>query len=116
MRSDIQPQHCRLTKAVPSSSDSIAAPCAGAMPRSLQNATRCPCGMAIGTQQQNDASDSKASATPGRNPSARAPGSRPAAPMPAAGACGGGRRKSAAAGTITATAATAKNTMVCCQP
>src|SRR5262245_55799397 len=38
MRSEIQPQNCRLTKAVPSSTDSIAAPCEARMPRSLQNA------------------------------------------------------------------------------
>ena len=51
MRSEIAPQICRLTKAVPSSTDSIIAPTELAMPRSLQKATRCPCGIAIGTQQ-----------------------------------------------------------------
>ena len=40
IRSDTQPQNCRLKKAQPSSTDSIAAPCDGAMPRSVQNATR----------------------------------------------------------------------------
>ena len=52
MRSEIQPQNCRLTKAVPSSTDSIAAPCEARMPRSLQNAGKWACGMAIGTQQK----------------------------------------------------------------
>src|SRR5262249_14351930 len=53
MRSEIQPQNCRLTKAVPSSTDSIAAPCEARMPRSLQNAGKWACGMAIGTQRED---------------------------------------------------------------
>src|SRR3954469_21089882 len=50
MRSVTSPQNWRLTKATPSNTDSIAAPCAGAIPTSVQNATRWPCGIAIGTQ------------------------------------------------------------------
>ena len=52
MRSEIQPHALRLKNAVPSSTESIAAPCDGRMPRSVQSATRWPCGIAIGTQQQ----------------------------------------------------------------
>src|SRR5439155_19703928 len=52
MRSDTKPQNCRLMKEVPNSTDSIAAPCDARMPRSLQNAGKCACGMAIGTQQK----------------------------------------------------------------
>ena len=51
MRSDSAPHTWRLKNAEPSSTDSIAAPCTGLMPRSLQNATRCACGIDIGTQQ-----------------------------------------------------------------
>ena len=55
IRSAAHPQNMRLTKAQPSSTDSIAAPCAAGIPRSLQNATRCPAGIAIGTQHKNAA-------------------------------------------------------------
>ena len=47
MRSEIAPQICRLRNAVPSSTDSISAPVERAIPRSLQKATRCPCGIAM---------------------------------------------------------------------
>ena len=49
------PQNCREMKAQASSTDSIAAPCVGTMPRSAQKATRCEVGTAIGMQQQNAA-------------------------------------------------------------
>ena len=52
MRSEIHPQAWRLKNAVPSSTDSIAAPCEGRMPKSVHSATRWPCGIDIGTQQQ----------------------------------------------------------------
>ena len=54
-RSDSQPQNSRLTKALPSSVESIRAPRAGPMPRSLQRATRWAAGIAIGTQQKKPA-------------------------------------------------------------
>ena len=63
MRSAIPPQNWRLTKAAPSSTDSMAAPCEAAMPRSLQSATRCCCGIDIGTQQQKAATISIANTT-----------------------------------------------------
>ena len=50
MWSENQPQNWRLMKPAPSSTDSMAAPCDGRMPRSLQNAGRCACGIAIGMQ------------------------------------------------------------------
>ena len=50
-----KPQNCRLTKAQPSSTESIAAPCDVGIPTSLQNATRWPCGIAIGTQHRKPA-------------------------------------------------------------
>ena len=56
MRSEIKPQIWRLKNAVPSSTDSIAAPWVGVMPRSLHSATRCACGIDIGMQQQKAAS------------------------------------------------------------
>src|ERR1035437_8482462 len=55
MRSEIAPQICRLRNAVPSSTDSISAPTERAMPRSLQKATRWPCGIAIGMQHSTAA-------------------------------------------------------------
>ena len=79
IRSDSQPQNCRLTKAQPSRTDSMAAPCVGGMPRSPQNATRWPCGMAIGTQQQKPARPSNASATLGFRPSTVPPARGPVA-------------------------------------
>src|SRR5437764_368913 len=69
IRSEIAPQICRLMKAVPSSSDSMAAPCVGLMPRSLHSATRCTCGIDIGMQQQNAATASIANTTLGGQPS-----------------------------------------------
>ena len=55
MRSEIAPQICRLRNAVPSSTDSISAPTERLMPRSLQKATRWPCGIAIGMQHSTAA-------------------------------------------------------------
>ena len=49
--------------------ESIAAPCVGLMPRSLQSATRCDCGIAIGMQQQNDAIAMMANTRLGGQPS-----------------------------------------------
>ena len=69
MRSASIPQNCRLMNAQASSTDSIAAPCVGAMPRSVQNATRCPFGTAIGMQQKNAAMQISASARLGGMPS-----------------------------------------------
>src|SRR6202790_135899 len=50
IRSEITPQICRLRKAVPSSTDSIRALVDRLIPRSLQKATRWPCGIAMGRQ------------------------------------------------------------------
>src|SRR3954466_10786999 len=58
MRSDSQPQPWRLKKPMPSSTDSMVAPRVVEMPRSLQNATRCCCGIDMVTQQRNDANAS----------------------------------------------------------
>ena len=89
MRSATQPQNCRLTKAQPSSTDSIAAPCDGGMPRSLQNATRWPCGIAIGTQHSRPA---KHRGRAQLRPQSRAPSRRagPAARRVAGAASGAG--------------------------
>ena len=48
---------------MPSSSDSIVAPMVAEMPRSLQNATRCCCGIDMVTQHRNDAKASIANTT-----------------------------------------------------
>src|SRR5215831_21074170 len=58
IRSDTRPQNCRLRKARPSSIESIAAPIDAEIPTSVQRATRWPCGIAIGTQQQKPAAAS----------------------------------------------------------
>src|SRR5947208_15197673 len=68
MRSETQPQNWRLTKAVPSNTDSISAPCEARMPRSLQNAGRCACGMAIGLQQKMQAAAINANTRLGGQP------------------------------------------------
>src|SRR5579883_3145964 len=87
-RSATQPQNCRLTKAQPSSTDSIAAPCAGAMPTSLQNATRCAEGIAIGTQQRKFAMHIRSCTLAALSGNALAP-ARVLAAAPAAAAAGG---------------------------
>ena len=68
MRSDTQPQNWRLTKAVPNSTDNIAAPCEARMPRSLQSAGRCACGMAIGMQQKMTAAATRTNTRLGGQP------------------------------------------------
>src|ERR1700759_5148470 len=88
IRSAAQPQNCRLTKAQPSNTDSIAAPCAGAIPTSLQNATRWLDGIAIGTQHRNDAAHSRPCTVFGRSRNAVVP--RNAAAPSAAARLGGG--------------------------
>src|SRR3979490_1099160 len=55
IRSEIAPQICRLRNAVPSSTDSIKAPADRLIPRSLQKATKWPCGIAIGMQHNTPA-------------------------------------------------------------
>src|ERR1051325_10234452 len=55
VRSDSQPQPWRLKKPMPSSTDSMVAPSVLEIPRSLQNATRCCCGIDIVTQQRKPA-------------------------------------------------------------
>ncbi len=94
--------------------ESIAAPCAAGIPRSLQNATRWPCGIAIGTQQANDAMHNMASTVLGRMPKSwrRRPAS---ANLNAAGASGARRRNNAAIGTAMTTT-TANATIVMRQP
>ena len=71
-RSAIAPQTCRLMNAVPSSTDSITAPNGGVKPRSLQNATRCCCGIDIGHAAQHRAAHIIANTTFGGQPSTRA--------------------------------------------
>src|ERR1051325_9346623 len=69
MRSEIHPHIWRDRNAIASSIESIAAPWVGLMPRSLQSATRWVCGIAIGTQQQSDATDIIANTRFGGQPS-----------------------------------------------
>jgi hypothetical protein len=115
MRSEISPQIWRLTNAVPSSSDSIAAPWAGLMPRSLHSATRWVCGIDIGMQQQNAASASIAKTRFGGRPSTVR---RAASSDALAGAMisGGLFNTIAAIGRITAISNSAKASMVVRQP
>ena len=102
MRSETQPQNWRLTKAVPSNTDSIAAPCEARMPRSLQNAGRCACGMAMGMQQKMPAAAITANTRLGGQP-ITALGAEIASSVPiGSGNSGGGRRNIAASGTTTA--------------
>ena len=81
IRSATRPQICRLRKAKPSSIESIAAPTDAEIPTSVQRATRWPCGIAIGTQQQKPAAASIDNAIAGRNPSTGAAGRRPVAAL-----------------------------------
>ena len=48
---------------MPSSTESMVAPIVDDMPRSLQNATRCCCGIDMVTQQRNEASASMPNTT-----------------------------------------------------
>src|ERR1043165_4895753 len=96
--------------------ESITAPCVGWMPRSLHSATRWVCGIAIGTQQKNDAAAIIANTRFGGQPSTvgrTVPGA-----VTAAGATtsGGFLSTTSAIGTTTATWKTAKVSMVCRQP
>ena len=116
MRSAIQPHICRLTNAEASSTDSIAAPCAGLNPRSVQKETRCAIGSAIATQQRKIASDSSPSTIFGASPSTRPPGSGPAPKLPTTGAAGGALRKKNASGSTSTTSTAPNATMVQRQP
>src|ERR1700744_785428 len=71
IRSEIKPQTCRLRNAVPSSTDSISALIERLMPRSLQKATRCPCGIAIGMQHSTAAAQIAANTALGGQASTR---------------------------------------------
>src|ERR1700682_1722261 len=71
IRSEIAPQICRLRKAVPSSTDSISAPIARLIPRSLQKATRWPCGIAMGMQHSTEAPHIVANTALGGQPRTR---------------------------------------------
>ena len=71
--SDSQPQNWRARNADPSSTDSMAAPWPGLMPRSPQSATTCPIGMDMVMQQQKMAADSATMAHSGCMPATRVP-------------------------------------------
>src|SRR5712672_1060828 len=71
-RSEITPQICRLRNAVPSSTDSIRAPIDRLIPRSLQKATKWPCGIAIGMQHSTPAPHLSANTALGGQPRTRA--------------------------------------------
>src|SRR5207245_2603385 len=102
-RSEKAPQSWRLRNPLPRTTDSMAAPWDGAMPRSEQNATKCACGRAIGMQHRNAAAHN--------NPKTRAGGQPVTFPAPGLanlpaylrGISGGARRKTAASGMIMAT-------------
>src|SRR6202051_4940275 len=72
IRSEIPPQICRLRNAVPSSTDSIRALIDRLMPRSLQKATRWPCGIAMGMQHSTAAPHITANTALGGQPRTRA--------------------------------------------
>ena len=103
MRSEIQPQNWRLTKAVPNSTDSIAAPCETRMPRSLHNAGKCACGIAIGIQQKMLATPIRANTRLGGQPITVFGADRVPNASTRSGSSGGARRNIAASGTITTT-------------
>src|SRR5579875_2910675 len=90
MRSATQPQNWRLTKALPSKTDSIVAPCAGAIPTSLQKATRWLDGIAIGTQHKNDAAHNTACTVLALRRNPATPRKPAEAAPPARRGCGGG--------------------------
>src|SRR5258708_5579498 len=103
IRSAAQPQNWRATKALPSSTDNMAAPICEANPKSPQKATICCDGMAMGTQQQKIATDRMIMARFGDSPRTGAPafGSCPPPAFDGSG-CGGGPRKIAASAKIAA--------------
>src|ERR1700736_5198253 len=72
IRSEITPQICRLRNAVPNSTDSIRAPIDRLIPRSLQKATRWPCGIAMGMQHSTAAPQITANTALGGQPRTRA--------------------------------------------
>src|SRR5258707_6941265 len=72
IRSEITPQTCRLRNAVPSNTDSIRAPIDRLIPRSLQKATRCACGIAMGIQHSTPAAHIDANTALGGQPRTRA--------------------------------------------
>src|ERR1700712_3998475 len=72
IRADITPQICRLRNAVPSNIDSIRAPADRLIPRSLQKATRWPCGIAMGMQHSTAAPHINANTALGGQPRTRA--------------------------------------------
>src|SRR5450755_692444 len=72
IQSEIAPQTCRLRNAVPSSTDSIRALIDRLIPRSLQKATRWPCGIAIGMQHSTAAAHIAANTALGGQPRTRA--------------------------------------------
>ena len=55
IQSDNQPQNWRLRNAIPSSSESMAAPLVAEILRSPQSAGKCVVGIAIGTQHRTEA-------------------------------------------------------------
>jgi len=101
---------------MPSSTDSMVAPSVLEMPRSLQNATRCCCGIDIVTQHRNPAKRIRANATWGCQPSTARCVSPVRCPCCGFGVTGGGRRKMIAIGTITTSCSTANPIMVERQP
>ena len=116
MRSLSHPQSMRLRKAAACRTDSIAAPCTAAIPRSLQNATRWPCGNAIGTQQQKPAMLRIASTTLGRSPSTTRLSSAVPSRKNAVGTSGGRCRNRNAIGGIATSMTTAQPIIVARQP
>src|SRR5690242_3389278 len=112
-----KPQNWRLTNAQPSSTESIAAPCDGAIPTSPQNATRWPCGIAIGTQHKKPAVHNAPNTSAGRSPSTWACDFEPWRWRPGGWATSGALVKvSAAAGATSANCSAAKPTIVSRQP
>ena len=116
MRSEIHPHIWREKNAIASSMESMAAPWVALMPRSLQSATRWDCGIAIGTQQQNDAIAMMANTRLGGQPSTvgrAAPGVAEAG----GGATSGGLRSAISAiGTTVSTKKMPNTSIVLRQP
>src|SRR4029078_5986781 len=89
IRSDSQPQPWRLQQPMPRSTDSMVAPTVAEMPRSLQYATRCCCGIDIVTQHRNAAADNIANTTLPFQPNTRRPVLAPACVPVSDGISGG---------------------------
>ena len=105
----------RLRNAEPSSSDSISAPRAAGMPRSVQKATICVIGMAMATQQPTMARQMRSCTRLPLRPSTRSPfcGSR----KPGRTAEAGGRwRRKKQSGTIRPMASSPHQNIVTRQP